>query len=157
MCHAVSIVERHKASLVVQVHTNALQLLMQWEDSWRPCPRHVLHAIGERDGPETIGRQCFDHTFPGDRFSCHAHCPHCAAWHLYFPVMTSVGEALTAEQWQSGIKALRVIPCRAVEGLVAHAGEWRGHAQPWVRCARVERNGWRHCTQFIKQNNNLAC
>lgn len=121
--HALSVVERHKASLIVQVHTDALQLLIQGQDSGRPRPRHVLHTIGERDGPEAVGWQSFDHTFPGDRFSCHAHCPHSAAGHLNFPVVASMGESLTAEQGQSGVEALWVVPCRAVEGLVAHAGE----------------------------------
>lgn len=63
MCHALCIVKRHQASLVVQVHSYPCQGLLQGQDSWGGCASHVLYPIRQREGPEAISREGFDDSF----------------------------------------------------------------------------------------------
>lgn len=65
VCHALCIVKGHQASLVVQVHSNPGQRLLQGQDSWRGCTSHVLYPIREGEGPETIGWEGFDDPLSG--------------------------------------------------------------------------------------------
>lgn len=139
--HALCVVEGHQASLVVQVHADPGQRLLQRQNRRGGGTGHVLDPVRQREGPEAVGRQGFDDPLPGHRLPRHAHGPDRAAVDFDLPVVASVSEALAAEQRQGGVEPVGVVLHGVVEGLVADAGEGRGQAEPGVGRAGVERDG----------------
>lgn len=123
MRHALSIIEGHQSSLVIQIDADPRQRLLQRQYSRRRCSRHVLNSVRQRERPEAVDGHRVDDAFPRDGFTSDSHRPHGAAVHFHFPVMSTFREALTAQQRQSGVESLRVVLHGVVEGLIAHARE----------------------------------
>lgn len=98
MCHALCIIKGHQAPLVVQVHSDPSQWLLQGQDSWRGGASHVLYPIREGESPEAVGWESFDDALSGHRLPSYPHSPDCAAVDFNLPVVASVGEALASEQ-----------------------------------------------------------
>lgn len=141
MCHALCVVKGHQAPLVVQVHSDPGQRLLQGQDSRRGGACHVLYPVREGESPEAIGGEGFDDPLSGHRLSSHPHGPDCAAVDFDLPVVASVGEALASEQRQGSVEPVGVVLHGVVEGLVADAGEGGGQAEPRVGCAGVKSDG----------------
>lgn len=139
--HALCIVEGHQAPLVIQVHTNPGQWLLQGQNSGRGCTCHVLDPVGERDSPEAVSRKGFDDSLSGHWLTGHPHGPHGAAVDFNLPVVAPMGEALAPQQWQGGVKPVGVVLHSVVKVLVANTGEGGGQAEPRVGRAGVECNG----------------
>lgn len=152
MSHALCIVKGHQASPVVQVHTDPGQWLLQGQDSWRGRTSHVLHPVGQGEGPEAIGWEGFDDPLSGYWLSGHTHSPHCAAVDFDLPVVAPVGEALAAEQWEGSVEPVGVVLHRVVKGLVAHTREGGGEAEPRVGCAGVKGDG---CWNFKREKQKI--
>lgn len=144
VCHALCIIEGHQAPLVVQIHSDPGQLLLQGQDGRRRGASHVLHPIREGESPEAVGRQGFNDSLPGHRLSSHPHGPHRAAVDLNLPIVAPVREALAPEQGQGGVEPVGVVLHRVVKGLVANTGEGGGQAEPRVGCAGVKCDGCRN-------------
>lgn len=142
--HALGVVEGHQAPLVVQIHADPGQGLLQGQDGGGRRAGHVLYPIGEREGPEAVGGQGFDDALPGHGLSSHPHCPHRAAVDLDLPVVAPVGEALAAQQGQGGVEPVGVVLHAVVKGLVTDAGEGGGQTEPGVSRAGVKRDGCRN-------------
>lgn len=139
--HALCIVKGHQAPLVVQVHPDPGQWLLQGQDSWRRCAGHVPNTIREGESPEAVGWEGLDYSFSGNRLPGDPHRPHRAAVDLDLPVVSAVSEALTCEQRQGGVEPVGVVLHGVVEGLVADAGEGGAQAEPRVGGTGVKRNG----------------
>lgn len=138
VCHTFSVVKGNQAPLVVQIHTDPGQWLLQGQYRWRGCTRHVLNPIREGESPEAIGWQGFDDSFPGHRLPGHPYCPDRAAVDLDLPVVSPVSKALASEKRQGGIKPVGVVLHGVVKVLVADAGEGGAQAEPGVGCAGVK-------------------
>lgn len=141
VCHALSIVKGHQAPLVVQVHSDPGQWLLQRQHSWRRCTSHVLYPIREGESPEAVGWEGFDDSLSGHRLAGHPHSPDCAAVDFNLPVVASVGEALAPKQRQGSVEPVGVVLNGVVKGLVADTGEGGSQAQPRVGCAGVKCDG----------------
>lgn len=128
VCHALCVVKGHQAPLVVQIHSDPGQWLLQRQHLGRRGARHVLYPIGEGQSPEAVGRQSFDDPLPGHRLPGHADGPDRAAVDFNLPVMAPMGEALAPQQRQSSVEPVWVVLHGVVEGLVADAGEGGGQA-----------------------------
>lgn len=142
--HALCIVKGHQAPLVVQVHSDPGQWLLQGQHLWWWSASHVLYPIREGESPEAVGWEGFDDSLSRHRLSRHPHSPDRAAVDFNLPVVASVGEALASEQWQGGVEPVGVVLHGVVEGLVANAGEGGGQAEPRVGCAGVKCDGCWH-------------
>lgn len=141
VCHALCVVKGHQAPLVVQVHSNPGQWLLQGQDGWGWSASHVLYPIREGESPEAVGWEGFDDSLSGHRFSSHPHSPDCAAVDFNLPVVASVSEALASEQWQGSVEPVGVVLHGVVKGLVANTGEGGGQAEPRVGRAGVKCDG----------------
>lgn len=141
VCHALCIVEGHQTPLIVQVHSDPGQWLLQGKHLWRRSAGHVLYAVRKGESPEAIGWQGFYDSLSRHRLSRYPHSPDCAAVDFDLPVVPSVGEALASEQGQSSVEPVRVVLHGVVKGLVADTGEGGGQAEPRVGRAGVKRDG----------------
>lgn len=141
VCHAFSVIKGNQAPLVVQIHANPGQRLLQGQYSWRGCTCHVLDPIREGESPEAVGWKGFDDSFPGHRLPGHPYCPDRAAVHLDLPVVSPVSETLASEKRQGGVEPVWVVLHGVVKVLVADASEGGAQAEPWVGCAGVKRDG----------------
>lgn len=141
VCHALCVVEGHQAPLVVQIHPDPDQGLLQGQDGGGGSAGHVLYPIRQGEGPEAVGREGFDDPLPGHRLPGHPHRPHGAAVDFDLPVVAPVGKALAPQQRQGSVEPWGVVLHREVKGLVAHTGEGGGQAEPRVGRAGVKGDG----------------
>lgn len=144
VCHALCVVKGHEAPLVVQVHPDPGQRLLQGQDFWGWSASHVLYPIREGESPEAIGWEGFDDSLSGHRLTRHPHSPDRATVDFNLPVVASVGEALASKQRQGGVESVWVVLHGVVKGLVANTGEGGGQTEPRVGRAGVKCNGCWH-------------
>lgn len=141
VCHALCVVKGHQAPLVVQVHSDPDQRLLQRQDSGGRSASHVLDPVREGESPEAVGWEGLDDSLSGHRLSGHPYSPDCAAVHFNLPVVSPVGEALASQQRQGGVEPEGVVLHGVVKGLVANAGQGGGQAEPPVGRAGVKCDG----------------